>query len=74
MGKLEELDRDGSGGGGGDCGGGGGSNGDGGGGGGSNGGGEHSATSVYAKWTCESGDPFRGHSWKRELHASAVHN
>ena len=25
-------------------------------------GGEHSATFVYIKWTCESGDPFRGHS------------
>ena len=59
----------------GDCGGGGGGvDGVGGGGGGGCGGDGHSATSVYATWTCESGDPFRGHSGKRELHASAVHN
>ena len=59
----------------GDCGGGGGGvDGVGGGGGGGGGGDGHSATSVYATWTCDNGDPFRGHSWKRELHASAVHN
>ena len=60
----------------GDCGGGGGGvdgvGGDGGGGGGGCGGDGHSATSVYATWTCDNGDPFSGHSGKRELHSSAV--
>ena len=33
----------------------------------------HSATSVYAEWTCDAGVPLLGHATKREMHASAVH-
>ena len=57
-----------------DGGGTGGVNGVGGGGGGGRGGDGHWATAVYAEWTCDAGDPLRGHASKREVHASAVHN